>query len=256
MNNALAMLGAVLGAAEPQPPVIAPFFVRFCGSASGFNREVENAERVGGAELGVTKHARDVRQPIYSHTVVTCSGSPADVQKTLLFLLKRMTALIYVAGVRVKASDGWLNTDGLDIAGFTRVLMSRKVLANVRAAAEPQPVSVRHFDFCFWERGQSSKYPDQALAAINRILKPVRAAAGEPVQIKFVTGVDEARRVHVRVFTQQVVPTVKLLLAKLSTYPEFMAFCNNADADDSWIPTTDRQGINALAQTLVDEWRS
>lgn len=125
------------------------------------------------------------------------------------------------------------------------------------AAAEPQPTGERHFDFYFWRKlshahGLSVGAIDATVVELKRIVAP--AQINGPMPVKLFPGVPGACRFKVRVVTHDARKTIAQLVNKLPAMPEFVAFCNNYDADDSVIEPTDKAGIRAMAVELLEEF--
>lgn len=132
------------------------------------------------------------------------------------------------------------------------------LLRHVLAAAEPLSTGERHFDFYFWRRAPrralSVAEIDDTLDAVTRVIAPSHATISGPIPIKRFAAVKDACRVKVRVTTPNARNTIALLVNKLPLWSDFVAFCNDVDADDSFIEPTDKAGIRAMAVELLEEY--
>lgn len=185
-------------------------------------------------------------------TRIALVGTKPAVSATLLALLTRLRDLRCVNGFRVDSIYPWIQSSDSQPQRLLKLILEHH---HVHGAAEPQVAPHRHFDFYVWEQSTASGYPTEMIAEITRIIHESGAVVDKPsVGIKHASGVADARRVHVRIVTSKFAETVKALLSQLPKYKGFAAFCNDTDADDSYILPTDRLGIANLVRTLAEGW--
>lgn len=242
----------VTGAAEPRTP--GSYEVFFDVSLRSEHKEFDRL--LAKATQHVQIYGDDIDSGSATTDIVriTLVGNKPNVRAVLTQLLAKAWLLPCVLGFRVDHIYPWLDKDEITAVQFAaRVARER----HATAAAEPQPAASKNFDFYFWERGKWSSYPVEAVRAVTAIVDSIGASIDKPsVSIKLASGVDDARRIHVRIVTNDLRSTLHALITELPKYRDFVAFCNNDDADDSFILPSDRQGVAELVRTLAREWRS
>lgn len=261
--NALVLLRAAVAAVEPAPTQRAVLICVFRGSshaehAEAFSLDLDNAGITNKVEHSARSKYSEVRVNVKSSR----TGTVASLKTTIRLLDKHHGLFI-----RYFYTIGGINDVECAPRDFNKsdfaYMLQHGAQEDKFAQGAAEPIKTRsgsrQFDFCFWHRLTDGRWLSGAdaaatLAEFKRIVAPTHARVDEPMQVRRFASVPEGFRVQIRVTTDHAKETLALLIKKLPEWPSFIAFCNDIDSDDSFIPATDRQGLRALVQEFLEDY--